>query len=272
MSLQLARRLSFILALLPAFGCGTKDLRTVITEHKAKVEPQLANLTAIRDAARAAPPVTHDDVAINGPAPRIGVTDVDEHVNVAIEYLEDLADLTALGNVPHRILGSGSMNRCAAIFATHRYPYNPVLAIVPDEIPSYVADDNLKHCEAVRYIFVIRSLAYAAPSRTRDSTGVCPNSYTFAPADAGTPDAGPTAAATCKVFDGGYLSADVLVFDINSGVLLGGFRFTAENAARIDIGASSEPTTALISDFSVKIHSAFKEAATKYVPGFTVGY
>ena len=269
---RMARRLSFILAFLPAFGCVAKDLRTIITEHKAKVEPQLAKLATFRDVARAAPPVTNDDVAINGPAPKIGVTDVDEHVNVAIEYLEDLADLTALGNVPHRILGSGSMNRCAAIFATHRYPYNPMLPFVPEEIPSYVADDNLKHCEAVRYVFVIRSLAYAAPSSSRDSTGVCPNSYTTAPADAGASDAGPTAVANCKVFDGGYLNADVLVFDINSGVLLGGFRFTAENAARIDIGASSNPATAVTADFAVKIHTAFKEAAQKHVPSFTVGY
>lgn len=277
MSLRIARRLSWILAFLPAFGCASKDLRTVITEHKAKVEPQLAKLATIRDAARIAAPVTNDDVAINGPAPRIGVTDVDEHVNVAIEYLEDLDDPTALGYVPHRILGSASMNRCAAIFSSHRYPYNPILKIVPDEIPSYVADDNLKHCEAVQYVFVIRSLAYAAPSTTRDSTGACPGSSTTALADAGVSDAGVSDAgvsdaAKCKVFDGGYLSADVLVFDIKNGTQLGGFRFTAENGTRIDVGASAEHSSALISDFAVKIHSAFKEAAQKHVPSFTVGY
>jgi hypothetical protein len=271
MSLRMARRLSFILALLPAFGCS-KDLRSVITEHKAKVEPQLANLTAIRNAARVAPPVLNDDVAINGPAPRIGVTDVDEHVNVAIEYLEDLEDLTALGNVPHRILGSGSMNRCAAILATHRYAYNPMFGAVPDVIPWYVADENLKHCEAVRYIFVIRSLAYAAPSAARDSIGACPTPSSTTLVDAGTPDAGPATAAKCKVFNGGYLSAEVLVFDINTGTQLGGFRFTAENAARIDLGSSPEYSVAHISNFDLQIRIAFNAAAQEHVPTFTVGY
>jgi hypothetical protein len=266
----MARRFTWILALVPAFGCASKDLRTVITEHKALVEPQLAKLTAIRDAARTAPPVTDDNVNINGPAPKIGVNDVDEHANVAIEYLEDLADPTALGYVPDRILGSGSMNRCAALLATHRYPYNPIAGTVPDEIPWYVAENNLKHCEVVRYVFVIRSLAYIFPSTVHDSTGPCP-SPSGTP-DAGTSDAGTNAKAICKVFDGGYLNADVLVFDMQNSTQIGGFRFTAESSPRIDIGSySSYPSVPLASDFAFKIRTAFNEAATKYVPSFAVG-
>ncbi len=272
MSLRIARCLPWILALLPAFGCASKDLRAVITEHKSKVEPQLARLVTIRDAARVATAIAEDNVSINGPAPRIGVTDVDEHVNVAIEYLEDLNDPTAFGYVPFRIMGSGSMNRCAAILATHRYPYDPIFASVPDAIPWYVADNNLKHCEAVRYIFVIRSLAYAAPSYTHDSTGACPNPSSSVPVDAGAPDAGPTAVAKCKVFDGGYLHADVLVFDIKNGAQLGGFRFIAENGARVDVGSASDDSLQLGADFAFKIRTAFNEAAQKHVPSFTVGF
>jgi hypothetical protein len=264
MSLRLARYSLWILALLPAFGCS-KDLRSVIADHKATVEPQLAKLVTIRDATRAAPALTADDVNINGPAPRIGVTDVDENVNVAIEYLEDLDDPTAFGYVPHRILGSGSMNRCAAIFATHRHPYNPIVGGIPAEIPWYTAHDNLKHCAAVRYVFVIRSLAYVKPSAVRNSSGACPNPSSTALADA-------SAAAKCEVFDGGYLSADVFVFDIKNGARLGGFRFIAESSPRVDVGSSSNHDAPLAADFDLKIRTTFNEAAHKHVPSFVVGY
>jgi hypothetical protein len=277
MSLRTARRFSWILALLPAFGCGSKDLRQVNVEHKAAVEPQIAKLAGIRAAAKAAPLVTADEVHINGPPPKIGVFDVDEHVNVAIEYMEDLEDLQAFGNVPYRIAGSGSMNRCAAALATHRKPYDPMIGNVPDEVPWYTAEDNFKHCEGVRYVFVIRSLAYSSPSGVRDSSGACPNPSSNNALDAGAPppqvDAGAAnAAKKCDVFTGGYLNADVLVFDIKSGTQLGGFRFTAESSLRVDIGTSSDSSALLANDFAFKIRTAFTEAAQKWVPSFAVGY
>jgi len=269
-----ARRFLWILALLPAFGCGSKDLRTVITEHKAKVEPKIARVTKIRDLARSLPAVTVDHVEINGPAPKIGVTDVDEHVNAAIEYLEDLDDLTAFGNVPHRIMGSGSLNRCAAIFATHRYPYDPLIGTVPMEIPWYLADSNLQHCAVARYVFVIRSQAYAAPSATRQSSGACPKPLGET-LDAGVPDAGSAdagAAAPCKVFSSGLLTADVLVFDLENGAHLGGFRFAAVSSPKIDVAGYTDDTAPLSADFSLKIRLAFNEAAQQHVPSFAVGY
>lgn len=264
----------WILALLSAFGCGSKDLRTVITEHKANVEPKLASLTQIRNIARETPAITIDHVDIHGPAPKIGVTDVDEHVNAAIEYLEDLDDPTAFGNIPHRIMGSGSLNRCAAILATHRYPYDPLIGAIPSEISSYSADDNLKHCNAARYVFIIRSQSYVAPSAARNSSGACPNPA-GAPMGGGVADAGSGNAGAnkpCKVFTGGLLTADVLVFDLESGAHLGGFRFNAESSPKVDVAGYADSSAPLGADFSLKIRLAFNEAAQKHVPSFSVGY
>ena len=170
---------------------------------------------------------------------------------------------SSFGNIPFRILGSGSVNRCAAILSTHRYPYDPNLGKVPDEIPWYLADDNLKHCEAIRYLFVIRSLAYASPHAIKESTGPCP-----------APDAGPSSTTNttkCQVYDGGYLQAEVLVFDLQNGAHLGGFRFTAESSPRLDIALNSDRFALQASDFSFKIRSAFNEAAQHNVPSFSVG-
>ncbi len=271
MSLHLGRCWPWILALLPAFGCVSKDLRTVITEHRPKVEAQLAKVNAIRETLRATPAVTVDDVTIPGPPPRIGVTDVDEHANVAIEYVEDLEDLNSWGAVPFRIMGSGSMNRCAAALSTHRYVYDPIVGTVPTEIPWYTADDHFKHCEGVRYLFVIRSLAYVSPTVVRESSGPCPEPSSGSGADAGAPDAGPKSTAKCKVYDGGYLQAEVIVFDVQNGTRLGGFRFSAESSPRLDIGLSSDSAALQASDFAFKIRSAFNEAAQQNVPSFSVG-
>lgn len=268
MSPHVVRRWCWLLAFLPAFGCTTRDLRTVITEYRPKVEAQLTKLEKIRDAARSAPAVNDDSVHINGPAPKIGITDVDEHANVAVEYLEDLDDLSAFGNVPYRILGSGSMNHCSAILKTHRYPYNPLIGGIPSEIPWYVAESNLKHCEGVRYVFVIRSLEFAGPSGLRNLDGPCPNPSPIA--DAGV-DAGGNATEKCRVFAGGYLSAEVLVFDMTTVSQIGGFRYTAESSPKVDVGTSSDRDLAVASDFALKARVSFQEAAQKYVPGFVVG-
>ncbi|HMY19499.1 MAG TPA: hypothetical protein PKA58_24410 [Polyangium sp.] len=283
MSLLPMRRWAWLLAIVPAFGCATKDLRAVITEYKPKVEPQLAKLEKIRDAARNAPRITVDHVDINGPPPKIGITDVDEHVNVAIEYLEDLDDLSMFGNVSFRMLGTASMNRCAAIFKTHRYPYNPHDAVVPNEIPMYVAEDNLKHCAGVRYVFVIRSVAFAPPSSVRKQNGPCPLPSLGAempaaaepstePPAADLPDAGATAPEKCSLFTGGYLSAEVLVYDLTNATQIGGFRYTAESSPKIDVAGYTDEAAAIEPDFAMSARVAFQQAAQKYVPSFVVGY
>lgn len=282
MSPHVVRRWCWLLAFLPAFACTTRDLRTVISEYRPKVEPQLTKLEKIRDAARTAPPVTNDLVQVNGPPPKMGLTDVDGHVNASIEYLEDLDDFSAFGNVPFRILGSGSLNRCAAIFKTHRYPYDPIADVVPKEIPFYVAEEYLKHCANVRYVFVIRSLAYAPPSSVRDYDGPCPGSSpendetTPALPDKPAPPVGATDAnktgEKCRVYVGGYLSAEVLVFDMTTVSQVGGFRYTAESSPKVDLAAYSDRDIAMLSDFGLRSRTAFQQAAQNYVPSFGTGY
>ncbi len=258
-----------ILAVLFAFGCS-RDLRDVIEELKPKVEPKLAKLAAIREAAKVAPPVTTDAVVVNGPPLRVATYSHDRITNVAIEYLEDLADLQALGNVPFRIPTAGIMNRCAAVLETHREPYNPAFTDVPAESSWYTAEDVLKYCDTARYLFVIRSLAFTLPSPVREFQGICP---TLA-ADAGVSDAGAAdggaADDKCHVFTGGYLRADVLVFDIDSGKQLGGFRYAVENSTQVDVAGASAPEIPIVTDFAVKSRAAFTAAVEKWVPSVTV--
>jgi hypothetical protein len=94
--------------------------------------------------------------------------------------------------------------------------------------------------------------------------------------DASTADASAADAGTCLCFDGGYLRAEVLVYDVQydvqSGEQLGGFRFVAESSRFVDVASRmSEPDALVQPDFSFKIRKAFDEAAQKWVPSLTVG-
>jgi len=307
-------------------GCS-KDLRDVIKEHRPKVEAQLAKVRSIREAARAAPRVTEDRVEMKGPAPRFTLVGHNDKDNSAIEYLEDLDNLEEYANISTRLLGSGGVNMCASALKTHREPFNPAWgsSSTPSEMSSYGAENAFERCEAMLYLFVIRSLAHAAPSATAETVpGPCPKpaldntANTSAALDAGPGDAGPTDAGAgdagarrgrlgsvfvpkpsnaaiqdagadsgpmdagsdaatpssasalaekCLRFEGGYLKAEVLVFDVASGALLGGFRFEAESSNLVDVNKQSPD-----SDFRVKMAEAFTQAAKKAIPSLLGGY
>ncbi|MDI3283473.1 hypothetical protein [Polyangium sp. 15x6] len=269
MPLRTARFFLFLLA--PAFAAGCifgKDLKEVLAEHRAPVEAKLANVKALKEQARALPAVSSDVVHIaGGPAPVVSWSGGTVGVNAAIVYLEDLDNLTELGNVPHRVSATGTINRCASALATHREPYDAAHPqSAPPTMSSYRADEVLDLCQALRYLLVIRSLAFVEPSAPRTSTAC--SLYDAGVGDGGAGDAGASDAGTCHRFDGGYLKADVLVFDVESGSHLGGFGFVAENSAMVDVtddGANVKGEIA--GNFHRNIEEALKAAARKALPG-----
>lgn len=269
MSLRAARLSVFLLAPAFAAGCFGKDLKDVLAEHRAPVEAKLAKVKALREQARALPAVSSDAVHVaGGPAPVLGWKGGTVGVNASIVYLEDLDDLAELGNVPHRASLSGTVNRCASVLATHREPYNAAYPRLtpPPPMSSHSADEVLGLCQALRYLLVIRSLAFVEPSDPQASTSC---SMGDAGADAGSADAGSAAVADiCHRFDGGYLKADVLVFDVESQRHLGGFTFVAENSAMVDVtGDGTYVKSGVSRNFDRNIEAALQAAARKALPG-----
>ncbi|MDC0748219.1 hypothetical protein [Polyangium mundeleinium] len=274
MPLRTARFFLFLLA--PAFAAGCflgKDLKEVLAEHRAPVEAKLANVKALREQARALPVVSSDAVHIaGGPAPVVAWGSGIAGVNASVVYLEDLDNLAELGNVPHRVPASGKINRCASVLATHREPYDAAYPqSAPPTMSSYRADEVLDLCQALRYLLVIRSIAFVEPSAPRTSTACSlfdAGAGDGGAGDAGASDAGADDAGTCHRFDGGYLKAEVLVFDVESGSHLGGFGFVAENSAAVDVTDDrTNVKGALAGNFQRNIEEALKAAARKALPG-----
>lgn len=278
MPLRTARFFLFLFA--PAFAAGCffgKDLKEVLAEHRAPVEAKLAKVKALREQVRSLPVVSSDVVHIaGGPAPVLSWSGGTFGVNAAIAYLEDLDNLTELGNVPHRVPATGTINRCASVLATHREPYDAAHPqSAPPTMSSYRADEVLGLCQSLRYLLVVRSLAFVEPSEPRTSTACSlldPSAGDAGAADAGASDAGAgDAGTTCHRFDGGYLKADVLVFDVESGHHLGGFGFVAENGIAVNVtddGANVKG--AIVGDFHRNVEEALKAAARKALPGLSV--
>ena len=260
MPLRLAR--FFLFLIVPAFaaGCVGRDLKDVLAEHRVPVEAKLAKVKALRDQARSLPAVTSDAVHVTGgPAPVVPLLAGIRGVNAAVVYLEDLDNLAELGNVPYRVPASGGVNRCASVLTTHREPYDAAHPqITPPSMGSYRADDVLDLCASLRYLLVIRSLAFVEPSDPRSSTAC-------SALDAGT---GAADAGSCHRFDGGYLKAEVLVFDVESGQHLGGYGFVAESSAMVDVSDDGANVKGGIAgNFHRNIQDALEAATRKALPG-----
>jgi len=273
------------------FGC-VKDLRDVIQEHRAKVEQQLERVKAVAKAAKAAPPVAGE---ANAPITSDKLIWNQDHPqgNVAVEYLEDLEDLESYGNVPARLADSGPLNVCAAALSTHRKPYDPQsAATTPEALGPYGAEGDFDRCERIRYVFVIRSLAFSPPSASRKVDGGCPSPSVASDAsdagasdagasdagasdagalDAGTSDAGVIRASevsgSCNLFDGGYLRAEVLVYELASAKLLGGFSFESESSEKVDVGTKGTSPEA---DFKEQTRLSLARAGKVVIPNLEV--
>ncbi|WP_153819273.1 hypothetical protein [Polyangium spumosum] len=249
-------------------SCFGKDLRDVLAEHRAPVEAKLAKVKALREQARALPAVSSDAVHIaGGPAPVLAWKAGAVGVNASIVHLEDLDDLTELGNIRHRASLSKTINRCASVFATHREPYNAAYPRLtpPPPMSSHGADEVLGLCQALRYLLVIRSLAFVEPSDPRAS-------ISCSVGDAGADGGNASASETCHRFDGGYLKADVLVFDVETQRHLGGFVFVAESSAMVDVTTSGVNVKGgLERNFDGNIDDALQAAARKVLPDLPTG-
>lgn len=268
-----AHRAGALLAALSLAGCSP-DLRDAVVKHRAAVEATLASARLVRDAARSAPAAASGVVQLGSPAPVLARPTSFAVVNTALEYLEDLEDPTELGNVPHRIVQTGLLNRCAAAMKTHREPFDPATPnTVPSEVTGFAGAHLLEQCAALRYLIVIRTVAYAAPSELRES--IACGAPSDEAVDAGQPagvDAGALSPpATCLRFDGGYLRAEGLVFDLASRAPLGGFPFEAESDLRIDVGRDPGNKSRVIeTNLTTEIASSFRKAASLAMPSLTV--
>jgi hypothetical protein len=149
-----------------AFGCGP-DLQEVRTKHSKAIEAKMASLSPIREQVRTTARTSRDMIQIPaGPVVTSLASVTVEGENTAVCYAEDLADPLELGFVWRRLPGTGLLNECASVAVRGHEPYNPAYPPFTLHRPlGFSAESLFKRCEAVRFLFVIRTFEFVEPSQ-----------------------------------------------------------------------------------------------------------
>jgi hypothetical protein len=187
------RRSAFaVITALLGLGCSP-DLRDVLEPYRGSLLPTLERLPAIHQAVKAAPRPQRDELRIEDSIPiESGPT-----AELSLTYLEDLEDPKELGHVSSRMPVSADLNRCAALFETHREVFDPELHmpfVEPRAVNGHDAKPILERCASIRYLYVLRTQRFAPITAIGTHAGPCP---TFpAPSASATAPSAPPAASS----------------------------------------------------------------------------
>lgn len=225
-----------------------------------RIERNLAALPAIADQLRRLPPLTEDRP--------VGLPDLQFD---SFCHAEDLANPDELGMVWARLGNAGLLNQCASFLHRGHAAFDPTH--VQATLRGLNVQDIsalYPRCADSKTLLVIRSVAFLAPSGTTQATAPFvpiqeiidldakpavgaasaakkqgeDREAKDSPAEAAAPDAVPGALApvsesgnrieTRYTFQGGYLRAELLAFELPSAKLLGGVRFTTQGSVKVN--------------------------------------
>lgn len=212
---------------------GCDSAADVIARRRPAVEQSLARLARLEAKVRATPAVSESKVRA---APIVlERSEGGPPSNAAFVYAEDLADLAAPKPVHLRTLDSAPLLQCGALLAKGQYVGDAVTRPLPS-----VVEQHLAACERLRYALVIRLLQFTPPAL----------------------------ALEVKKFAPGIYKAEVLVFDLEQGELLGGYLVTAMNEPSVRLlDGDGDHVQRLITNLESEVFSELRAATRKWIPG-----
>lgn len=221
-------------------GCGPY-VDDVVKARGPRVEQKLALVRGVAEELGRTPLLEKDEPADVRASFNMKSTYPDS-ANAVLVYAEDLRELDELGLVYARVNGSKILNTCAAFVHTERHPWDP---LHPNDAPlsgtGYAANKHFDVCDKLDYLLVLRTRAFARPSIGRAASGR-------------------------QEFDGGFVDADLLVFDLGQKKKLGGLRVQAESEEKLE-GASEFEVEF---DLQWNLEKALKAALKQHMPNVTI--
>lgn len=220
-----------------AAGCGPY-IDEVVKERGPRVEQKLALVRAVAEEATKAPLIDKDEPA-DLQATITMKSGTPAAANAALIHVEDLRELDELGVVYARVGGSDIVNTCSSLVHTERLPWDPRSPETPPGSGTgYSGTKYFDVCEKLDFVFVIRTRAFARPSVGR--TG-----------------------ASRPEFDGGFIDAEVLAFDLANERRVGAFRVQAESDERLDGATAFEVEFDLQWNLQKALTAGFKQNMPK---------
>jgi hypothetical protein len=186
------------LVVLGVVSCGCESVGDVVKEQKPGVEKTFAALHALSDKVALAPPLEKAELT----KPAVPIALDGEGFNAMFVYAEDLATPGKAADVALRTLDSLPLLQCGSLLETQHLFNDTVTRVSPS-----VAKGTLEACARLRYALVIRLQEYVRPMLSLETKQFAPGKY----------------------------RADVLVFDLSNGAVLGGFPVVATNNSRVSL-------------------------------------
>jgi hypothetical protein len=216
------------LACLCLLGC--ESVADVVAQHRPGVEKTFAAVQALAPRVALTGPVFTSQVKA---APV--VLEGGASANAMFIYAEDLSKPGAARSVPLRSLDSVPLLQCGSLLSNGTYFADAVTRPAPSVVGQY-----LSACERLEYVLVIRKIEFTPPLLSLET----------------------------KKFASGVYRAEVLVFELRSGTLLGGYLVEATNEASVMLlDGDADHTKRLLSNLESTVFSALREATRKAIPG-----
>jgi hypothetical protein len=215
-------------ACMALLGCTKKTLDEVISEHKTALEAKFQEIHQLEPTVAAADRNASDTLA--SPPPAI-VLEPESKANAAVIHVEDLKDPAAQASVALRTLRTKQLGECGSILRKKKY-----LTTLSDPIPK-VAASYFEQCEAVRYLFVLRTFEHEAPQALDD-----------------------------KSFTPGRFEGDILVYELATKKSLGGFKISVKSSATVTV-VGDQTSDRLGGDFEANVFVAIDDAIRARIPG-----
>lgn len=284
-------------------GCGGGSPLVEYTRTLGPgVERNLAALPGIAERLRTLPPLDADGIDVERVVLDAFADRMDQ-ATASLAYAEDLANPDELGYVWARLEGTGALNHCASALHRGHLAYDPAhpeYALLAVDLTE--ARERYPRCAGFRFLFAIRTLELLRPStpvaaqapfvpvdatldldsfpaeeapkpapvpaKQRRRRGkarpvavveeATPPERSLAPVVTGSHDT-----ETRYLFDGGFVRAEVLVFELPAGTSRGGLRFSAQSSVVVR-GRGD----AVEADVTKQVDAALRQALARWSTGW----
>ncbi len=208
---------------------GCQSAADVTAKHRAGVEKTFAALSALQPKVAAAEPVSEAKVKA---APLVLEGSLP---NAMFVYADDLKKPGEAASVRLRTLDSVPLLQCGALLGKQHYFGDSITRVAPS-----VAEQYLVACEKLQYALVIRELEFVPPELSLET----------------------------KKFKSALYRAEVLVFEVKTGALLGGYPLAAKNEDSVMLlDGDADHVKRLLSNLESTVFNALREGARQAFPG-----
>lgn len=215
-----------VLALL---GCQRKSLDDVVSEHRTPLEAKLAQIHQLEPVLNAAERSASDTFQV--PTEPV-LLEPESKGNAAVIHAEDLRDPAELAPVAVRTIRAQRLGECGSILRRKKY-----VSTLSDPIPK-VAESYFEQCEAVRFVFVVRTFEHQDPQSVDNDS-----------------------------FTPGRFEGDVLLYEVATKKSFGGFKISVKSSQSVSVVGEANNGDRLASDFEANVFVAIEDAIRSHLPG-----